>query len=133
MILVDTNVLAELCRRRPAPAVVRWAAGVVSPFAVSVVTVEEIRFGLSWKPNARLEPWFDRFFAERCEVLSASEPIARRAGALRGQLRAAGRTRTQADMLLAATAHVHQLPLATRNVRDFEGCGLALVNPFDSL
>ncbi|MCY4600227.1 MAG: PIN domain-containing protein, partial [Acidobacteria bacterium] len=87
----------------------------VSPFAVSVVTIEEIGFGLSWKPNARLEPWFDRFFAERCEVLSVSEPIARRAGALRGQLRAAGRTRTQADMLLAATAHVHQLPLATPN------------------
>ena len=133
MILVDTNVLAELCRRRPAPAVERWAAGVVSPFAISVVTIEEIRFGLCWKPNARLEAWFDRFLAGRCEVLSVSEPIARRAGALRGQLRAAGRTRTQADMLLAATAHVHQLPLATRNVRDFEGCGLALVNPFDNV
>ena len=133
MILVDTNVVGELCRTRPAPAVSRWAAGVVSPFALSVVTIEEIRFGLSWKPNARVEAALDRFFADRCEVLSVSEPIARRAGALRGQLRAAGRTRTQADMLLAATAHVHQLPLATRNVRDFEGCGLALVNPFDSL
>ena len=133
MILVDTNVLAELCRRRPAAAVVRWAAGVVSPVAVSVVTVEEIRFGLSWKPNARLEAWFDRFFAEGCELLPVSEPIAHRAGALRGQLQAAGRTRTQADMLLAATAQVHQLRLATRNVRDFEGCGLTLVNPFETV
>ena len=35
-------------------------------------------------------------------------------------------------MLIAATAQVHQLPVATRNVRDFEGCGVALVNPFES-
>ena len=35
-------------------------------------------------------------------------------------------------MLIAATAQVHQLPLATRNVRDFEHCGLALLNPFES-
>ena len=133
MILVDTNVLGELCRRRPAPAVERWAAGAASPFALSVVTIEEVRFGLSWKPNTRVEAWFERFFAERCEVLAVTAPIARRAGALRGQFRADGRTRTQADMLIAATAQVRQIPLATRNVRDFQGCGLALVNPFDAV
>ena len=83
MILVDTNVLGELCRRRPAPAVERWAARAASPFALSVVTIEEIRFGLSWKPNRRVEAWFERFFAEHCEVLGVTAPIARRAGALR--------------------------------------------------
>lgn len=89
MILLDTNIIAELCRRQPAPAV------------------------------------------DRCRVFPITEAVARCAGTLRGQLRAAGETRTQADMLIAATAQVHQLELATRNVRDFRGCGLALLDPFD--
>ena len=133
MIFLDTNVLAELCRQRPDPAVERWAGSALSPFGLSVVTVEEIHFGLAWKPNARIEALIDRFLAERCEIFPVTMPVARRAGTLRGQFRRTGRTRTQADMLIAATAQVHQLPVATRNVRDFEGCGLALLNPFESM
>lgn len=132
MILLDTNVLAELCRQRPDPAVERWADSALPPFGLSVVTVEEVHFGLAWKPNARIEALVDRFLAERCEIFPVTTPVARRAGALRGQFRRTGRTRTQADMLIAATAQVHQLPLATRNVRDFKGCGVALLNPFES-
>ena len=52
------------------------------------------------------------------------------AGVLRGQLGRRGRPRAQADMLIAATAALHGLTLATRNVRDFEDCGVAVVNPF---
>lgn len=132
MILLDTNVLAELCRQRPDPAIERWAGRALSPFGLSVVTVEEVHFGLAWRPNAGIEALVDRFLAERCEVFPVTTPVARRAGALRGQFRRTGRTRTQADMLIAATAQVHQLPVATRNVRDFEGCGVALLNPFES-
>ena len=132
MILLDTNVLAELCRQRPDPAVERWADRALPPFGLSVVTVEEVHFGLAWKPNARIEALVDRFLAERCEIFPVTTPVARRAGALRGQFRRTGRTRTQADMLIAATAQVHQLPVATRNVRDFAGCGVALLNPFES-
>ena len=131
MILLDTNVLAELCRRRPDPAVERWAGSALTPFGLSVVTVEEVHFGLAWKPNARIEALVDQFLTERCEIFPVTRPVARRAGALRGQFRRTGRTRTQADMLIAAIAQVHQLPVATRNVRDFEGCGVALVNPFE--
>jgi predicted nuclease of predicted toxin-antitoxin system len=46
------------------------------------------------------------------------------------ELRARGKQRTQADMLVAATAAVHDLALVTRNTRDFTDCGLALQNPF---
>ena len=130
MILCDTNVLSELARRQPDPGVRRWAATVTSGIHVSVVTVEEIYFGLSWRPNERVGGWLERFLEERCAVLPISEAIARKAGELRGSLQARGSVRTQADMLIAATAQVHQLALVTRNVRDFEECGLALLNPF---
>ena len=56
--------------------------------------------------------------------------IARCSGALRRGFAARGQQRTQADMLIAATAQVNQLTLVTRNVRDFEDCGVTLLDPF---
>jgi predicted nucleic acid-binding protein len=70
------------------------------------------------------------FSLDSCEVLPITTAIAARAGQLRGGFRLAGRQRTQADMLIAATAQAHQLALATRNARDFEGCGIPVVDPF---
>jgi len=128
--LVDTNVVSELARRQPDEGVLRWAAGLTA-IAVSVVTIEEIRCGLAWRPNSRVGAWFQRYLDASCEVLAVTEVIAVWSGALRGRLRAEGRPRTQADMLIAATAQVHQRVLVTRNVRDFDGCGLALLDPFD--
>ena len=46
------------------------------------------------------------------------------------KLALAGQVREQADMLIAATAQIHALTLVTRNVRDFDGCGIAVLNPF---
>ncbi len=56
--------------------------------------------------------------------------MAERSGVMRGELRARGITRSQADTLIAATAQVLGLTLVTRNVRDFEGCRIDLLNPF---
>ena len=131
--LVDTNVISELARSTPDPLVARWAAGAPLPIFVSVVTVEEIYYGLSWRPNAEIQSWFESFFSERCTVLPITGAIARRAGELRGWFRGTSQQRTQADMLIAATAQAQQLPLATRNVRGFEGCGIPLVDPFAPL
>jgi len=127
--LVDTNVLSELVRPRPNAGVAQWAAG-ASRISVSVITLEEILFGLAWKPNAKIRRWFELFFEEACDLLPVTDEIAERAGMMRGDLRAEGETRSQADMLIAATAQVHGLTLVTRNVRDFEGCRIALMNPF---
>ena len=129
--LTDTNVLSELARRQPDPHVVAWAGTVGLPLLISVVTLEEIRFGLAWRPNQEIRSWFDRFLRDNCEILEVTGAIATRAGELRGRFRRDGRQRTQADMLIAATAQVHQLSLATRNLRDFDGCGIPVVNPFD--
>ncbi len=131
MILVDTNVLSELSRVEPNTNVLRWAKTLPLPLAVSVVTVEEIHFGLAYRPKAEIQAWFEIFLEENCRVLEIDETIAKRAGALRGQFRAEGTQRTQADMLIAATAQAHQMAIATRNVKDFAGCGITLVNPFE--
>jgi predicted nucleic acid-binding protein len=127
--LVDTNVLSELARPKPNRGVLEWA-GAVSCIALSVICVEELYFGLAWKPNARIQAWLDRFLEERCTILPVDAEVARRCGELRGGLQARGRPRTQADMLIAATAQVRRLTLVTRNTDDFEGCGIALLNPF---
>ena len=126
--LVDTNVLSELARVRPNAGVVEWASR-VERIALSVVTVEEIECGLAWRPNERLEAWFATFL-EACAVLDVTAPVARLAGRLRGDLRRRGLVRTQADLLIAATALIHGLPLVTRNERDFAGLGVAVLNPF---
>ncbi len=130
MILLDTNIVAELGRKRPSPIVERWAATVKPPFGFSVISVEEVRYGLSWRPAQRQEIWLSEFMEVYCETLPVTEAVARRAGDLRGRFQATGETRAQADMLIAATALEHELPLATRNTRDFQGCGVALVDPF---
>ena len=127
-ILVDTNILSELARPRPDPRVVQWANG-LSTVIVSVVTVEEVFFGLSAKHSPRIERWFEDFFDSDCRILEITTAIARHAGVLRGQLTRRGRPRAQADMLIAATAALHGLTLATRNERDFQDCGVTVVNP----
>jgi toxin FitB len=130
--LVDTNVLSELMRARPDPLVAGWARGLAS-MTISVITLEEIEFGLALRPSARLDRWWRAFSEDYCEILPLSPAIARRAAHLRATHRLRGRQPTQADMLIAATAHEHQLTLATRNQRDFTGCGIQCVNPFTAL
>lgn len=128
--LCDTNVLSELARRTPNPGVLRWARQLKVVW-LSVIVVEEIYCGLSWRPNARIRAWLDAFLEQHCQIVPITESIARRSGELRGSLRARGVSRTQADMLLAATALEHDLTLVTRNTRDFEGCGVDLLDPFE--
>ena len=127
--LCDTNILSELVRPRPNPGVVLWSQS-LSRVSLCAVTVEEIVYGLAWKPNPRIRAWFEGFIETYCEVLPVTAEIARRAGEMRGELQARGQTRSQSDMLIAATAQLHALTLVTRNSDDFEGCGIPQLNPF---
>ena len=116
---------------RPAPEVnvAAWAAR-QSRFDLSVISLEEVFYGLAVRKNARLSDWFESFVTTHCEVLPVSSRIARRCAGLRAELSKKGQVRTQADLLIAATAAEHDLVLATRNERDFSGCGIRVLNPF---
>lgn len=127
--LVDTNVVSELVRPRPNPGVLAWA-GALDVLTVSVVTIDEIFYGLALRRNAKVQRWLEQFLESKCRILEVTAAIARHAGTLRGQLAAHGRVRSQADMLIAATATQHGLTIATRNERDFEDCGVPVSNPF---
>lgn len=131
MYLVDTNVISEMMRPMPHEGVLQWLARIegVQGVASSAISVHEIVFGLAHKPRPRA---LERFQAMTAlyTVLEVTETIARRAGEMRGLLAARGQVRHMADMLIAATAQVHALTLVTRNVRDFDGCGIAVLNPF---
>lgn len=129
MQLSDTNVISELMRPAPDAGVEAWAAQQAG-LCVSVITIEELVFGLRRRGSGRLVAWFDRF-VEQVQVLDITAPVARRAGEMRAALQNHGQARTQADMLIAATAQIHGLTLVTRNTRDFDGCGVAVLNPFN--
>ena len=62
--LVDTNVLSELARRKPSPGVLKWARRTWH-VALSSITVEELRFGLAWRPRPRVEAWLHRFLEQQ--------------------------------------------------------------------
>lgn len=126
--LLDTNVISELARPRPSPSVLAWASA-LEEHRFSAISIEEIRFGIACSNSSRLRVWADQYFAKHL-ALPVTDDIARRAGTLRGDFRRRGITRAQSDMLIAATAQAHGLTLVTRNTRDFDGCGIALLNPF---
>ena len=129
--LVDTNVLSELARPRPNAAVVDWLAA-QSRIHLSVVTLEELAFGVGrtkGPARGRLRAWLDALIAARPIVLDVTAAVARASGELRAAREARGRRVAMADMLIAATALTHGLTLVTRNIRDFEGCGVTVLDP----
>ena len=130
IVLADTNVISEFVKSTPDAQVMRWLES-VQLMAISAVTLEEAHFGLAWQPNTRKLALFNALVERMHSVYPITPAIAHRGGALRGQFQAQGITHSAPDMLIAATAIEHQLVLATRNVRDFLGCGVQVVNPFD--
>lgn len=134
--LLDTNLVSELRKPNADAAVVAWAAGLSKQEAfLSVVTIREIEAGVlrverrdpaqgavlrAWLEEQVLEGYADR-------ILPIDLPTARRAAALH-----IPDPRPERDALIAATALVRGLTVATRTVGDFEPMGVALVNPWSS-
>ena len=134
--LLDTNVASEMVRPKPHPGVIQWvAAADESLLYLSVVTLGEIRKGMSARPDAarraQLEAWLqglvDRF-SDR--ILPVDLAVADRWGYLAGKCKAKGLTLPVVDGLLAATALHHDLIFVTRNVRDVQGTGVDTLDPW---
>ena len=133
--LVDTNVLSELRKgRRCDPRVSRWFSALPEEDVfLSVLTVGEIRRGIERirRRDARsarvLDTWLRRLTAgHRERILPVDETVAEEWGRLN-----VPDPVPVVDGLMAATARVHGLTLATRNVRDVGKTGVACMNPFE--
>lgn len=131
--LVDANVLSEATKADPDPTVLEWLKRNEREFAVDPVILGEIRFGIlllpAGKRRRRLEEWFDGG-VKRIQCLPWEAATGLRWARLLADLRAQGRSMPIKDSLIAATALVHQLTVATRNQDDFEKAGVKIVNPF---
>jgi predicted nucleic acid-binding protein len=132
-VLVDANVLSEATKPEPDPRVLEWLARHERDLAVDPVILGEIRFGILLMPagkrRERLERWFQEG-VERIHCLGWEAAMGLRWAQLLAELRTSGRSMPIKDSLIATTALVHGLPIATRNRRDFEKAGVEVIDPF---
>jgi predicted nucleic acid-binding protein len=136
MFLLDTNVISEL--RRPDKAdrhVVGWANALpAASFFLSAISILEIELGAlliarkDAMQGALLRAWIDHQVLARFEgrVLAVDVAVAQRCARLH-----VPNPRAERDALVAATALVHGLTVATRNVADFQPTGVTLINPWE--
>jgi len=139
MYLLDTNLVSELRKARTGkadPGVLTWAAGLPADAQfLSVITVLELELGVRLRERrdpaqgTLLRTWLERQvidgFAGR--IIAVDTEIARCCAALQ-----VPDPRPDRDTLIAATALIRGLTVATRNTRDFAGTGVALHNPWSS-
>jgi toxin FitB len=135
--LLDTNVLSELRRPRPAPKVLAFiGAQKLERLYISTVVLAEIRFGIELITDAtyraELNDWLTHkvrpMFAQR--VLPVSEDVMFKWRLLVEEGRKIGHTFSQPDLIIAATALQYGLTLVSRNISDFETARVPLFNPW---
>jgi predicted nucleic acid-binding protein len=137
VIILDTNVLSELMKADPAASVVEWAASQpTSRLFITAITQGEILYGIGLLPKGKrrdriahaakamfVEDFNDRILAFNSDAAVAYAEIA-------VARRRKGRPISQFDAQIAAIARSSGAAVATRNVGDFEGCGIELVKPW---
>jgi predicted nucleic acid-binding protein len=137
VIVLDTNVLSEMLRQDPDPSVVCWIDGnAASVMVTTSVTRAELMYGIEIMPPGRrrdllrcvADNVFDIELGGR--LLAFDRDAADAFAVIRSLRRAAGLPVGVADAMIAAIAQSRRATVATRNVRDFVGCGVDIVNPW---
>ena len=138
MFLLDTNVISELRKvgsGRANASVALWADSVdAADLYISVITVQELEIGVvlalrrDAQQGAVLRNWMDRHVLPAFEnrILPVDLAVAQRSAQLN-----VPDPRPVREGLIAATALVHAMTVVTRNVADFQPCGVSLINPWD--
>lgn len=136
MIVIDTNVLSELMRPTPDPAVVAWMSTVMpGDAATTAVTIAEIGHGIARLPMGKRREQLTQVFASLSaeiahEVLPFDLAAAECFPGIAQARESAGRPMDELDGMIAAICASRGAALATRNERDFEGTGVDVVNPW---
>jgi toxin FitB len=138
MILLDTNVISEILKPEYNGYVGHWLeTNKPEDLFLSSITIAELAFGVSRLPEGKrktnLSHSVQRLETETFvgRILDFGVVAARRSGDVRAIRERTGKTVSLADAAIAATALTYGLTLATRNIRDFEGLDLELINPFE--
>jgi predicted nucleic acid-binding protein len=137
MILLDSNVISELMKPSPHANVETWLARQLpSDCFVSAVTEAELRYGIEILPLGQrrqqfgiaLDGMLGQDFAGR--ILAFDSAAALTYASIAAGRRNSGRPISQFDAQIAAIARSVGATLATRNVADFQGCGISIVDPW---
>lgn len=138
MIVLDTNVLSELMKPAPAESVVRWmAAQPATSLYTTSITQAEIFHGIMLLPSGRrrnafeaaAEAMFNEDFTGR--ILPFGSDAARPYARIAAERRRAGRPISHFDAQIAAIARSTGAAIATRNVADYDGSGVKVINPWE--
>jgi toxin FitB len=140
--LVDTNVISAASPARAgASALAEWMDAHSASLFLSVVTVAEIEDGIAKlrregaaRKSSDLTAWLDTVLhLYGAHILAFDTPTARIAGALADRARGQGQAPGFADIIIAATAHRHELTILSRNLKHFEPLGISVLDPFVAL
>ncbi len=139
MIVLDTNVVSEFTRSKPDEHVLAWYDR-QDPSSLHLCgpVVMELAYGaerfLHRTGSERFVRVLDRLLKDefRNRILDFVHPAPALAGTMRARRDNAGRPLSVVDAMIAAICMAHDATLATRNLRDFDGLDLAVVNPFEA-
>jgi len=138
MILIDTNIISEIMSQSPSTNVLNWVNNQDSvSLYVSTITLAEINYGLMIMSDGQRKKMLTerfRFFITKAfeqRILVFNEDAALQYAEVMGHRKEVGRPMSVPDGQIAAIARSNNLKMATRNSRDFDECGLILINPFD--
>ena len=135
MFVLDTNVVSELMREHPNDSVLAWVdSQVAETLFITSITEAEIRTGIAILPdgqrrrllNVAAERAFSVYFSDR--ILAFDSEAAQLYALIAADRRAAGRPISQADCQIAAIARSRGGAVATRNVDDYTGCGIEVLD-----